>query len=145
VKPPPGGPSSSAAAIACTDPDGNGDDATPRGWDATALATAVRLADAIRAAGVPCDGYEVWDHAAITADYARMMPVPAAMARCSGPDGEDRDQDASPVHEGAGARTRVPGSALRRGRRWLVEPDEQAIAERLGPILGGTTKRDVCP
>lgn len=149
-----------AAMLGC----GSSDDArvepTPSGWDPTALAAAARLADAVRAAGLPCDGYEVWDHAAITTDYAQKMPVPAAMARCSGPDGEDLTFEIFADAKARGdfmatkmyllctkareKRFAFPGLPYVEGDVWLVEPDEHATAERLAPILAGTAKHDVC-
>jgi hypothetical protein len=149
-----------AGALACGDSDVVDSSPRPAGWDPAALAAAERLAGAIRAAEMPCDGFAPWDHAAVAADYAQKLPVPAAMARCIGPDGEDltfeifadakaRDDFLATKLHLLCERARMQGMALPalpyvEGDAWLVEPDEGTTADRLAPILHGKAKRTSC-
>jgi hypothetical protein len=146
---------------------GNDDGATAggsgarSGWDAAALASAAALAEAIRTAGVACDAYEVWDYDSVFEDYAGKLPMPAAMATCRGPGGEDLTFE---VFRDAAARTRFmvtkmqricttaaskgmkfPGLPFVEGDRWVIEPDAEATSNRLAEILDAVAELATCP
>lgn len=144
------------AAAACRTGGGAAD-----GWDPAALASADALAGRIRRAGVTCDGWDVWDHDAIRRDYAGRLPVPAAMAACVGPDGEDLTfevfadraaRDAFMVTKmrhvcttAASQRAAFPGLPFVEGDAWIIEPDDEATARRLAEALGASARLATCP
>jgi hypothetical protein len=145
-----------------------GDDATPvggagarSGWDRAALESAAALAERIRTAGLACDEYEVWDYDSIFRDYAQKVPMPAAMATCSGPGGEDftfevfTDQDARDrfmvtkmqriCTTAASKGLNYPGLPFVQGHNWFIEPDEEATARRLAEVLDAKWQLALCP
>jgi len=134
----------------------------PAGWDPRALATAERLAEALRRADVACDDYETFDHGKVAADYEKgELPLPAAMATCRSADDEDLTfeifTDASQAAQFFDAKLRAvcrtasekalpfAGIPYVQGDGWLVEPDEKATSDRLAKILGGESKLATCP
>jgi hypothetical protein len=135
--------------------------ATRSGWDPAALASAAALAEAIRTAGLACDGYEVWDHGSILRDYAEKLPMPAAMATCAGAGGEDLTFE---VFADRAARDRFmvtkmqricttaasqglkfPGLPFVQGDAWVIEPDDEATARRLAEALHAAAQLATCP
>lgn len=133
---------------------------TPTGWNAAAVAQAKQLADKIRAAGIKCDGYGPDDYAAVSADLQKSkIPVPGAQASCTSAGGEDltfysfTDQTSAYqfmgtkirlVCHGAGARPALAEFPYVRALTWFVQPDNQATADKLAPILGGVTTTNHC-
>jgi hypothetical protein len=132
------------------------------GWDARALATAARLADAARASGVACDAYEPYPYTTISNDYARgHLPLPAAMASCTSTGDENltfevfADRAAADAFVAAKmaaicatARAKgIPNATVPyvAGDGWLVEPDEKGTADRLATILVGESRLATCP
>lgn len=133
---------------------------TSTGWNPQALARAHALADALVAGGLACDDRREWDRAAVAADYGKRLPVPAAMSRCVGPDGEDltfevfADDDARDdfyasklylVCRSARTRGLEPRLAYVEGPGWLIEPDEPDTADRIAAILHADSKVGTCP
>jgi hypothetical protein len=135
--------------------------ATRPRWDPRALATARALADRIRDAGVACDGYEPWNRALIAKDYHDKLPLPDAMAACTGPAGEDLTfevfADGARRDDFLVAKMRLvcttakarrlgfPGLPFVEGDAWVIEPDEEATADKLAEILGAASKLATCP
>jgi len=135
--------------------------AKPTAWNAAALAQAKQLADKVRGAGIKCDNYAPQDYAAVSADLQKShIPVPGAMASCTSVGGEDltfetfADQTSAYqfmgtkirlVCQSAGTRPALGAFPYVRSVTWFVEPDSQATAEKLAPILGGATTTNQCP
>ena len=157
-----GDPDRSTSTIPAAEPGAvPGSDAPGGRWDPAALATGERLAATIRAAGIACDGYEVWDYGATAAGYERKLPLPAAITSCSGPGGEDftfemfGDEDARDNFRATKlqlvcSRAEQQGLGLFElvyveGDAWLIEPDEEDTAKRLAEILGAQAKLGSCP
>jgi hypothetical protein len=131
------------------------------GWDRAAVESAAALAERVRAAGVACDEYEVWDYDTIFRDYAQKVPMPAAMATCTGPGGEDltfevfADQDARDrfmvtkmqriCATAASKGFKYLGLPFVEGDAWFIEPDEEETARRLAEILGARWQLALCP
>jgi hypothetical protein len=129
-------------------------------WSPSALAAAKTLADTARAKGVQCDGYAPQDYAAVSADLQKSgIPVPGAMASCTSAGGEDltfetfADQAAAYAYMGtkiarvcksAGDKPELGAFPYVRALTWFVEPDNQATADKLAPLLGGITTTAHC-
>lgn len=130
-------------------------------WNASAAATATRLAHSLRAGGIACDDYAPSNYSAIASDYDRRLPLPAAMSTCTSADGEDltfeiftdikaRDDFMATklllVCTNASEQGIVfPGFPYVEADAWLIEPDAEDTARKVAEIIGGTFKLAFCP
>jgi hypothetical protein len=130
-------------------------------WGADAVATAQGLATRLRAGGQGCDDYEPWNYGMLRADLeSKHIPVPRAVTACTTATAEDLtfevfvDGAAKAAFVSAkrkllcdaAARRDVPfpGFPYIDGGAWIIEPDEQATARALAPLVGGAAQEAGC-
>jgi hypothetical protein len=136
--------------------------AVRNGWTPAALASAKKLADLTRSKGVACNGYNVISYTAVAADYQKTgLPLPGAMTQCTSAGGENLTFETfanvgdayqymgdkiSIICRSAQARKAAsPTFPYVASTTWFVEPDAQATADRIAPLIGGISRTGRCP
>lgn len=139
------------------------EDAPEETWEPAALAAIDALAERVRAAGVPCDDFEVGLFPALGPDYDKRFGIrPAAEASCMTDEEEDLTfysfastadldrfmtikQDLLCRRAIAAGVPHFPGYPFVKGETWFIQPDERETAERLASLLGAAAGVAECP
>lgn len=132
-------------------------------WDADGKAAIEALGERLRAARVPCDDFVFSMFALLADDYDKRFGLrPAAEAMCMTDDEEDLTfyafHSAAELDRFMAAKQDVlckkaievgvphfPGYPFIKGDTWFIQPDEQATAERIAPLIGAAAGIAACP
>jgi hypothetical protein len=135
-------------------------------WDPAALKLAEELAAKLRAAGTPCDEYEVIPYGMYAGDYIERLKMaqedlPLAETFCTSTDDEDITfsifADRQLAERFVERKRRLlcrrakkltviafPGFPYVLGDRWVIQPDDRVTATAIGDILGATALMASC-